>query len=145
MLCCAGLLEWLRRRRAPFRDLAIPGAAFLAISVVLFGLGFTTSDYAEWIYDRSTKRMVNLIRQRERAHPGTEVTVASHWSFEASLGFYRTRYRLGWMKRASGEGPDRAAGYYMLREEDRPLVRKRNLTVIYSDPRAEAFLAVSRP
>lgn len=106
---------------------------------------FQTTHYGEWRFDRSTKRIVQLIRERQRIEPRPKVRVGVMWLFEPSLNFYRERYRLTWMEPVTRDGTEGSYDYYVILLEDSPLVAKRGLTVLYTDPFAGVLLAEAGP
>lgn len=124
------------------------GGGSLILSVALLALvhflvNFQTNHYGEWRFDRSTKQMVQLIRERQRSEPRPTVRVGVRWLFEQSLSFYRERYRLAWMQPVAWEGPDGSFDYYILSLDDSSLVAKRGLTVLYTDAFANVVLAAA--
>ncbi len=107
-----------------------------------FLVQFQTTHYAEWRFDASTKKIVGLIRDRQENMGGAKVRVGATWPLEPSVNFYRKLYKLDWMEPLDRKGPDRDAGYYILLEEDRALIRKRGLFVLYSDKLSGTALAI---
>lgn len=99
--------------------------------------------YGEWRFDRSNKRIVQEIRALHARRPASTVRVGVSYLFEPSLNFYRRRYRLNWMAEVDRSNPDGEFDYYVLLAEDRPVIQKRGLKVVYSDPSAGVFLAVN--
>jgi len=97
--------------------------------------------YAEWPYDFDTKRVVRRIIQEHALRP-TPVTIGASWNVEASLNFYRQRYRLHWMRPVERAPLVPAGDYYVLQGPDRPLVDKLGLVKLYENESAMLVLAV---
>ena len=142
VLALLGLAGSLALSGRPWKPAAVVPLAFLCLSVVLFAAGFTTSYYAEWRYDRSTKAIIQLIRARHQGTPRQEVRVALSWPLEPSVNFYRRRYRLDWMKPPGRVGSEGDFDYYLLMQRDLGLIGKQNLRPVFSDPVAEVVAAV---
>lgn len=138
LVCLAGAVR-LWRAGAAGRIAAVPVIAFLIAGVALYAAGFTTSYYAEWLYDRGTSRMMRTIRDRENGR--RQVRVGLSWEFEPTVNFYRRRYRMGWVREATRSGPDGEYDYYLLQPRDQALVAKRGLKVLQKDELAGTVLA----
>jgi hypothetical protein len=123
---------------------SLPLGALALLALAHFLVYFQTNHYAEWRFDRSTKHMVQLIRERQRIEPRPKVRVGGTWLFEPTLNFYRQMYRLAWMEPVERKDPnDGNYDYYILSLEDSSLVATRGLTVLYTDPFAGAVLAAA--
>ncbi len=124
------------------------GAGVLAVlaagAVLLFVRGFTISYYDEWLYDRSTKRIVKMIRAEHRGMGGREFTLGVSWPLEPSVTFYKRRYRMDWLRAVDRSGPDRDADFYILLRNDRGLAGKRGLRILYTDHLSGQTLAAKR-
>jgi hypothetical protein len=129
------------RMAAIVASLPLGALAFLALAHFL--VYFQINHYAEWRFDRSTKHMVQLIRERQRSGPRPKIRVGVMWLFAPTLNFYRDRYSLTWMEPVTRDGPDGSYDYYVLLLDDSSLVAKRGLTVLYTDPGADALLATT--
>ncbi len=142
MLVMAAMAHKLWAGRAPFKAAAVLVFVFLGCSIVLFARDFTTTYYRQWIFDRSTKTMMRLIASRESGRrPQREVQIGVTWMMEPTVNFYRRKFRLEWMKAADRKWPGGQFDYYLLNGEDRALVQKDGLKVLYNDPVAETLLA----
>jgi hypothetical protein len=135
----------IRKYRLAAIAAGLPLAALALLALVHFLAGFQTNHYGDWLFDRSTKQMVQLVRERHRIEPRLKVRVGATWPFEPSLNFYRERYRLTWMEPVTRNGPDGSYDYYVLSLDDSSLVAKRGLTVLYTDPYAHVALAMAQP
>ncbi|MGE5567464.1 MAG: glycosyltransferase family 39 protein [Rhodospirillales bacterium] len=124
----------------PERPLAIPALAFAVWAVGMFAAGFNAGHYTEWKYDRNTKTVMRMLKQRNSA--GREVRMGVHWQFEPSVNFYRRLYRLDWLKRVDRSGPDGDFDYYYLGYTDTGLVEKRRLRPLLTDAEAQVIFAV---
>ena len=123
---------------------SLPLGALALLVLAHFLASFQTDHYGEWRFDRSTKHMLQMIRERQRIEPRPRVRVACMWLFEPTLNFYRDRYRLTWMEPVERKDPnDGSYDYYILLLDDSSLVAKRGLTVLYTDPFADALLAAA--
>jgi hypothetical protein len=135
----------IRKYRLAAIVAGLPLGALALLALAHFLVYFQTNHYREWRFDRSTKQMVQLIRERQRIEPRPKVRVGAMWLFEPSLNFYRERYRLAWMEPVTRNGPEGSYDYYVLLLDDSSLVARRGLTVLYTDPFADALLAAAQP
>jgi hypothetical protein len=133
----------IRKYRLAAIAAGLPLGALALLVLVHFLANFQTNHYGEWRFDRSTKQMVRLIRERQRSEPRPNVRVGVMWLFEPSLNFYRERYRLTWMEPVTRQGPEGSYDYYVLSLDDSSLVAKRGLTVLYTDAYANVVLAAA--
>jgi 4-amino-4-deoxy-L-arabinose transferase-like glycosyltransferase len=133
--------------------LALPGTcrpARVAVWVVglvclaQFAVQFRTSYYGEWRYDASTKKTVSLIRERQASQPLARVRVGASVVLVPGLNFYRRMYRLNWMEPVDRTGPNGDFDFYMLLGNDQALVKRRGLSVLYTDNLSGAWLAHAR-
>jgi hypothetical protein len=135
----------IRKYRLAAIVAGLPLGALALLALAHFLVYFQTNHYGEWRFDRSTKRIVQLIRERQRIEPRPKVRVGVMWLFEPSLNFYRERYRLTWMEPVTRNGPEGSYDYYVLLLDDSSLVARRGLTVLFTDPFADALLAAAQP
>ena len=111
----------------------LPLAAIAVLCLVQFMAEFQVTRYSEWSFDAATKRIVQLIRERQAKQPRSSVRVGNSWLLEPSLNFYRRLYKLDWMQPMTRETPDRGYDYYVFIEQDTPLIEKLGLTALYVD------------
>lgn len=135
----------IRKYRLAAIVAGLPLAAVALLALVHFLVYFQTNHYGEWRFDRSTKRIVQLIRERQRIELRPKVRVGVMWLFEPTLNFYRELYRLTWMEPVTRNGPEGNYDYYVLLLDDSSLVAKRGLKVLYTDPVAGVLLAEAGP
>jgi len=143
-LLCLSLVGILLRAPGIWPAAGLAPAAFLLVAVVQYGLQFNVRYYAQWRYDAGTKRIAEVIRACQAAHPKARARVGATWLFEPSLNFYRQRYRMNWLERVTRQGPQGAFDYYVLEGADRKLVEQLKLEVLYRDPLSEVVLARPR-
>ena len=135
------------------KSLALPGvgratgllaAAPVAIAILLFLRGFTTSYYYEWRYDAGTKRIFQLLQQQHRLGGNRQMNLGVIWMLDFSFNFYREMYQADWLAKVTRDRPLEAGGfdYYVLYPGDEPALGKLGLRVIYRDPISGQELAV---
>ncbi|MCL6544782.1 MAG: hypothetical protein K6T61_06115 [Bryobacteraceae bacterium] len=130
------------RHRPPLRfALGWPLTALGLLSLAQFAAHFQCNHYGEWRFDRSTKRIVEIIRSDYLRWPRPKVRVGSTWVLEPTLNFYRRRYRLAWMSPVERGNPDADFDYYVLLTEDHAVAAKRSLRILFADPFAGVLLA----
>ncbi len=61
---------------------------------------------------------------------------------EPAMNFYRRLYKLDWLEPLDRKGPDGRFDYYVLLEDDTPIVKKLGLSVVYTDAVSGAIVAV---
>lgn len=143
-------LEWMLLIE---KALALPGlnraigvlaAAPVAIAIVLFLRGFTTSYYYEWRYDAGTKRIFQLLQQMHQPGSNRQMKLGVVWMLDFSFNFYRHMYQADWLAKVDRNPPPEAGGYdyYVLLPENDPATRKLGLRVVYRDPISEQELEV---
>jgi len=146
-------LEWMlliqKALAAPHwnRAIGMLAAAPVAIAILLFLGGFTTSYYYEWRYDAGTKRIFHLLEGRNQFSSSRKMKLGVDWKLDLSLNFYRQMYQADWLARVLRDPPPEAGGfdYYVLLPEDEEATRKLGLRVIYRDPISNQELAVPAP
>jgi hypothetical protein len=120
----------------PFgRAIGLLASVPMAIAVILFVRGFTTSYYYEWRYEAGTKRIFHLLEGQKQFNAGRRIKVGSDWRLADSLDFYRQMYHADWMAKVSRDSPPETGGfdYYVLFPGDETVTRKLGLRVIYTD------------
>ena len=132
----------LRRRHVGYLAAGLPVWLIGLACLVQFGAQFQTTHYSEWYYEGSTKKVVGLIRERQARQPLAKARVGVTWQLEPGMNFYRRLYKLDWLEPLTRKGPDGDYDYYVLLPEDAPLIKKRGLSVVYSDSLSGASLAV---
>ena len=116
--------------------------AFLVIGHGLWCMN--TNHFFIMKYDASTKEAMRLVRDRHalKGKPGREYKIGVNWLFMPAVNYYLMRENMTWLKKADKNGPDdEAHDYYYLMEEDKPLIRKRGLTVLAYFERTKTYLA----
>jgi hypothetical protein len=126
------------------RATGLLAAAPMAIAILLFLRGFTTSYYYQWRYDAGTQRIFQLLREDNRFSAGNPMRVGVTWMLDFSFNFYRHMYQADWMEKVMRTPPPEAGGYdyYVLLPENDEPTRKLGLRVIYRDPISGQELAV---
>lgn len=130
--------------KLPRPALRWPGYAAVAVCAVHFAFQWNVSDYREWRFDRRSKDIVRIIEQRE-AGRGRRVRIGATWVLSPSLNFYRTTRGLAWMDPVTRDVPNGRYDYYVLWQEDRALVGKLGLTLLFEDAIGAVTLATAPP
>jgi len=65
--------------------------------------------------------------------PRASVRVGDTAVLEPAINFYRRLYKLDWMQPVTRDTPDGSYDYYVLTEQDTPLIEKLGLTVLFVD------------
>lgn len=131
----------VRHHPALRRALGWPLTALGILSLFQFAAYFQWNHFGEWRFDRSTKRVVELIRSEHLRAPRSVVRIGASWVFEPTLNFYRRRYRLAWITPVERGNPDAEFDYYVLLSEDHAVASKRGLRILFADPFAGVLLA----
>lgn len=134
----------VRHHPALRRALGCPLTALGVLSLVQSAAQFQCNHFGEWRFDRSTKRIVELIRSEQFRAPRSAVRIGASWVFEPTLNFYRRRYRLEWITPVARGNPDAEFDYYVLLSEDQAVASKRDLRILFADPFAGVLLAAPR-
>jgi uncharacterized membrane protein len=126
------------------RAIGMLAAAPVAVAILLFLRGFTTSYYYEWRYDAGTKRIFHLLEGHGQFSSSRQMRVGVDWKLDLSLNFYRHMYQADWMAKVERDPPPEAGGfdYYVLLPGDEEVIKKLGLRVLYRDPISEQELAV---
>ncbi|HSW50191.1 MAG TPA: hypothetical protein VLH09_08455, partial [Bryobacteraceae bacterium] len=140
-LAALALPASMSKHRTAFLLIGRPLWLVGVVSVGVYLLQLPTRVYGEWTYDSSTKRIVNLIRDRHQQRPLAKVRVGISWMLEPGMNFYRRAHNLTWMAPLDRKGPDGDFDYYVLLDGEAPLIKKRGLRVLYSNPTAGVHLA----
>jgi len=141
ILTFAAMAAALRHRPVLRFALGYPLTALGLLSLVQFAAHFQCNHFGEWRFDRSTKRIVQIIRCDYPDSPRPQVRVGATWVLEPTLNFYRRRYRLAWMSPVERSNPDADFDYYVLLTEDHAVASKRSLRILFADPFAGILLA----
>jgi hypothetical protein len=129
ILCLAA--KW--RQKA----VALSALAFTVVSVSLFAAGFTTTHYAEWVFNRYDRNASRMIAAR---HDRRTIRVGASWPVEATLNFYRRMYRWDWLEPVKSD-PNGDFDYYYLMSRDFGIVKQRGLKVVFKSPDGRTALA----
>ena len=121
----------------------ILASAPMALAVVFFLGGFTTSDYYEWRYDAGTKRIFQLLEQQHQLDRAKQVRVGVDWKLDFSFNFYREMYHADWLARIVRTPSPQAGGYdyYVVYPDELSSMKDLGLRVIYRDPVSGQILA----
>lgn len=147
-LAWIALIERAIRRPGIYRAMGILASALVAIALLFFLRGFTTSFYYERRFDAGTKRAFEFLRaQALQGHSGFSsshpMKIAVNWKPNYTFNFYRGMYQADWMAHVERD-PGPATGgfdYYVLMPEDLEATRELRLRVIYHDPVSNRVLA----
>jgi hypothetical protein len=140
LLACpiAALHAW---ERPAGRIAAVPLAVALILAAGWFATRWNTRVYSDWPFNAATRPIVEVMRERERRSPREGVRVGGSWLFEPGLNFYRRTLRLSWMRPVERGDPGGSYDYYVLLPEDRGVMERLHLNLIYYDPSSGAALA----
>lgn len=140
------LLERSVSRLRPGRVIGLLASAPVALAIVLFLFGFTTSYYYEWRYDAGTKRIFHLLEEQKQFSADRPMKLGVNWRFDYSLNFYRRMYRADWLAEVNRDPTPKAGGfdYYVLLPEDEPAMKELGLRVIYRDAVSRQEVALPR-
>ncbi len=118
-------------------------SAPIALALLFFLGGFTTSDYYEWRYDAGTKRIFQLLEQQHPFDRAKPVRLGVDWKLDFSFNFYREMYHADWLAKVLRTPPPEAGGYdyYVVFPEELESMRNLGLRVIYRDPVSSEILA----
>jgi hypothetical protein len=125
------------------RAAAYSGYAALGLLAATYISQLETRYFIEWKFDASTKQLAKQIAADHAAHPkAAAVRVGSTWVLQNSLNFYRKRQHLGWMSEVQRSDLQGAPfDYYVLVGDDRSLIEKLRLRVLYTDGLSGAVVA----
>jgi hypothetical protein len=139
---------YVRKNRQAAVVIGLPLAFLAALSLAHLIAGFRTSYYGQWIFDSSSKRIAQVIRQRHGDGPAPQARIGADWIFVPALEFYRVRYKLEWIEGEISGNPDGAFDYYVLDmglPKNEAIIASKMLTALYSDSLSKALLAVPSP
>jgi hypothetical protein len=138
------LIEKVRALPRLGRVMGVLAAAPMAIAILLFLDGFTTSYYYQWRYDAGTRRIFQLLQQRDQLRDHRQMKLGVVWMLDFSFNFYRHMYQADWLAKVERDPPPEAGGfdYYVLLPEDAEVTGKLGLRVIYRDPVSGQELAL---
>jgi hypothetical protein len=143
------LIERALARPGIYPALGLLAGAPIAIAIVLFLRGFTTSFYYEWRYDAGSKRAFQFLHQQalqshNRFSGANPMKVEVDWKSSYTFNFYRNMYHADWMARVVRRpAPEADADYYVLLPEDQEAARKLGLRMLYRDPVSRQEVSVS--
>lgn len=139
-LCLPALAATLVRGAGALSLAGHACTGFLLLLCVQYGLEWNTSHFRVWRYDADSRKILELVAARpRRAKPPLRIGVS--WQLEPSFNFYRTVKHYAWLEPIRRSGPDGEFDYYVLIENDRPLIARRNLQRIYEGPVSGTVLA----
>lgn len=116
--------------------LAVPMLACVAVYAAEFRLNY----YSDWPYDRDSKTIANLIRERKPA-ADRKMKVEGSWQLEPSFNFYRVSDHLDWIAEEERGTPQPGADFYLLLQQDAHFVNDLHLKVLYQGKQSGSILA----
>ncbi len=134
----AAHLTW---RRPMARVVAVPLAIALVLAAGWFAARWTTRVYSDWPFNAATGRIVEALRRQHARNPRDHVRVGASWLFEPGLNFYRHALGLAWMRPVDRSNPEGDFEYYILLPEDRHVMERLHLNLLFHDPATGASLA----
>jgi hypothetical protein len=115
----------------------------LATSVLAVDLSLCdVSTYADWIADAPDETLIQHIVQ-DHGTAGRRATVGGSWVLEPSINFYRITKRLDWMDEMERRPPQKGDDYYVLIKQERDVVDRLGLRVLYEDHRTGTLVATA--
>ena len=96
-----------------------------------------------WPYDADDRRIIGRLESLRDPSRAT-MNIGISWQLEPSFNYYRHSRRLDWLPAFNRSGPRGAHDYFVLTWNDRPLLRERNLEILYVGPNSGTVLARSR-
>ena len=88
--------------------------AFIALlSTYRFYYNYSITSNAEWGYDSNTKKAMELIAS-EYPETSDSVSIGVSWQFEPTTNFYRTMWKLNWVKPIERYALNKPHNYYLL-------------------------------
>jgi hypothetical protein len=146
------LVEMALRGPRIYRAAGLFAAIPMAIAVVFFLRGFTTSYYYEWRYDAGTRRAFEYLEEQAARQPGRftadkPMKVGVNWKSNYTFNFYQHMYHADWMAHVERDPAPASGGfdYYVLLPEDLEPTKKLGLRVIYRDAVSSQEVAVPDP
>jgi len=64
-------------------------AVFASLNIMAFKSGYSADSTQEWSYDRGTRQVTSWLKEQCSGKPKGSVRVASHFTYEPTLNFYR--------------------------------------------------------
>ena len=112
-----------------------------ALIVVAAGYAaeWNTSSFLVWRYDADTKRIFEVLEKSPR--PAAQVLLGASWVLEPSLNFYRVLRHADWLAQVRRDGFGGSRQFYVVAPDDRGVIRRRGLRVIYRGPVSGTVLA----
>jgi hypothetical protein len=135
LLTLAGLMLAKIWERATI-FLAVPMVACIAA----YAADFRVSYYADWPYDRDSKTLANLIRERKPT-ADRKLRVEGSWQLEPSFNFYRVSDHLDWIAPEERETPKPGADFYLLLAQDAHFVNDLHLKILFQGKESGSILA----
>lgn len=117
--------------------LAVPMAACVAV----YAAEFRVSYYADWPYDRDSKTLASLIRERKPPAADRKLRVEGSWQLEPSFNFYRASDHMDWIAEEERETPKPGADFYLLLAQDGHFVSDLHLKIVYQGKESGSILA----
>jgi len=115
------------------------------LATLVLALDFSLIDvrtYADWIADAPDETLIEHIVQ-DHGVAGRRATVGGSWILEPSINFYRITKRLDWMGEMQRRPPEKGDDYYVLIKQDRDVVDRLALRVLYEDRRTGTLVAAA--
>jgi len=114
--------------------------AILIVVAAAFAAEWNTSSFLVWRYDADTKRIFETMEKSPRT--ATQALLGASWVLEPSLNFYRVQRRADWLAQVRRDGFGGARQFYVVARDDRGVIRRRGLRVIYAGLVSGTLLAV---
>jgi hypothetical protein len=142
-LVLVSLVAALRDAGRPWRLAAWLPVAFGVLLASSHLVQINWTHFFVWPYDADDRRIIGRLESLRTSSRAT-VDVGISWQLEPSFNYYRHSRGLSWLPPFNRNGPRGEHDYYVLTWNDRPLLRERNLEILYVGPNSGTVLARSR-
>lgn len=133
---CQWLLDggWLRRAAA-----AVP-AVFAGVYLLHFAFCLPVTWQNDAKFSAGDRALVEAIARQPRGEGAR--TLGGNWLLCEGVNYYRTLLGLHWLRPMDRSGPEGGFDFYVLLEEDLPVVQRKNLRILFRHPLAGSYLAI---